>query len=208
MQLSTITKSISITSQDLVYVSDDLKISPISKSSDKTRKEAGKEQCQRVHFELTERVEYLGIAKEIPVVGWIAMSEHRKVHIEHRSASNGLVVTDKVRLFKDLTSALPNKIGNDNQDGHLADSALDGLVVDEDSSISSTLVGESEGESARISTASNGPDDVGQVTEIHETLHGVTSWYLKFFTEMEARKSHLAIMEQYDQYISKSIGGK
>lgn len=170
MRLSDITKSVSITSEDLVYITDTLTVIPTANETESFHVQAdqNREKCRRIHFQLVERVEYLGIAKDIPVIGWLALSDTRKVHIEYRSASDGLVVTQKTRHFRNKTAALPNRP-----------------------------------ETAGIETAAE--QDEAPITEIHETLKGVTSWYLKYFTEIEARRSHLAIMERYGEYIAKHV---
>lgn len=200
-----ITTHVSIKSRDLVYIDDNLKISVVPEANGVTgvvEQNGTRERCPRIHFELTETVTYLGIAKEIPVVGYIAMSASRKIHIDHRSASDGLVVTDKVRRFKDISAALPSP-SHDSTNRLLADedSALDELVVDTEAV---TLDPPSLDDKNSIfpSPALPASELEGSATEVEETLTGVTSWYLKYFTEIEARRSHKAFMERYSEYVT------
>lgn len=209
MRLSDITISVKITSRDEVHITDDLKVLPIPVSVSDTDTDTDTpgppaaatapnnaedhERCQRIHFELVERVVYVGIAKEVTVVGWVAFSDKHKVHIEHRNASDGLVITDKTRLFRDITSALPreDQIGSESNGEEPIDSKLDSLVVDDDDI------------DPFKNSAQADSDSHQDITEIHETLQGTTSWYLKYFTEIEAKRGHLAIMDRYGEYIAQ-----
>ena len=89
MRFSEITKSIEVTAQDTVHLNDDLEIADEG------------EQCIRLHFNLIELITYLGISKDIPVIGTIIFHESSKTHIDHRVASGGLVTTHNTRTFRD-----------------------------------------------------------------------------------------------------------
>ena len=129
-----ITKSIEITNQDMVDVDDELNI---------IENETGV--CKRLHFHLIEEIVYLGITKEIDVIGSIVFHDSENLHIDHRVASGGLVTTHNIRRF----------------------SAQEGK------------------------------------TRIDETLLGSAAWYLRIFTESQARTSHRGFMDAYATFLKR-----
>lgn len=197
-----ITTKVSIKARDEVYIDDDLNIIEASAEDEASKDEVAMEKCPRINFELTETVVYLGIAKEVVVVGHVVMSASRRLHIDHRSASDGLVVTDKIRRFGSLSPSLPLQTSASLgviDDDSLTGSELDDLVVDADPTEHESSVDSTDILSSSLSLPASSPS--AHVTEIVETLTGVTTWYLKYFTEMEARRSHKAFMERYNEFV-------
>lgn len=190
MRISDITDSVTVTSRDQVHLTPDHKVSELT-----TTDESGdREVCTRINFKLFERVEYLGIAKLIPVVGHVVISRAKRMHIEHREASAGLVITDKIRTFADMTERFAinaDRVPRDEDD----EDGLEDLVID-----GGTLEPHDMDETGGTTSDSAG---VVPTTEIREKISGSTSWYLKYFVEVEARRSHNATMDQYRAYLDR-----
>lgn len=172
MGLSDITTNVKITSTDKVLLSPALELVELES---RTVVHESYETCRRINFELTENVTYLGLAKEIPVIGRLIISNKQKLHVEHREASGGLVITDKIRRFQAITS-------------ESAEQALTSATKDQQVD-SGSAVKECENK-----------NDFR--TKIVEEIDGSTSWYLKFFVELEARRSHKAIVQHYADYLA------
>ena len=161
-----ITHSCEILTTDSVSVKDDCQIEEYTDTMDD-------EECTRVHFNLVERVEYLGISKDIEVTGYLVYAPKRFLHIDHRSASNGLVVTDKVRYFREVPG-------------------------EED-------LGTEDNETTPPTPSDEQVESEQAFTEVREVVQGTTTWYLKYFVEAEARRSHKAAMDRYEAFLEEKI---
>lgn len=179
MKYARITKEITISKVDAVYIDDELQVVQEldADSSSAIPEDDSQEKCTRIHFNLVELISHFGISKDIPVTGTIIFSHRQALHIDHRIASGGLVTTHNIRRFSTCTRR----------------GALNAtLTLDEPSpTVSARQQNGTKLESERVPA----PDIA--MTTISETLVGTVAWYLKLFTEGEARKSHLAFMNNY-----------
>ncbi|CCG84691.1 protein of unknown function [Taphrina deformans PYCC 5710] len=187
MGLSAITSDVRITSTDTVLLSASLQVVELES---RTVNHESYETCSRIKFELTENVVYLGIAKEVLVAGDLVMSSAQKLHVEHREANAGLVVTDKIRRFHAVTGA------------HSRES--DPAKVSEVSKVRAKQPSDEQ----QLDTAKPDVDaekTPRMMTEIVEEITGSTSWYLQFFVAMEARSSHEQIVQLYPDYLARHL---
>lgn len=168
------------------------------------------DECDVYYFDLTERVRHLGFTKDIAVKGEFLIWRDKRLHLERRSASGGLVRTWKIRRFLPRTPAQP-RLGRDHGDGGADtdgdvsrehDAEVD-RAVDADDTLGELVVDTEPRPADELGSDGGGAAAAGEGgVEIVENLLGQTNWLLKSVTESQGRATHLELMSNYASFLA------